>query len=64
MGTKAAAASQFVEATGRPAGIGSLADAVGVLAGESGTTVTIAEPGLRWRSEQPDEGVVMKEVLA
>ena len=54
MGTKAAAACQFVEATGRPASIGSLADAVGVLAGETGTTVTIAEPGLRWRSEQPD----------
>jgi carbamate kinase len=48
-GRKAEAACRFVEATGRPAAIGSSADAVGVLAGETGTTVTIAEPGLQWR---------------
>ena len=54
MATKAEAACRFVEATGRRASIGSLADAVGVLAGETGTTITVAEQGLRWRSEQSD----------
>jgi hypothetical protein len=44
MGPKAEAACRFVEATGRPATIGSLTAATAVLAGTAGTTVTVASP--------------------
>jgi carbamate kinase len=57
MGIKAEAACRFVEATGRSAAIGALADAARVLAGEAGTTITIAEPGLRWRSDQAEDAL-------
>ena len=40
MGPKVEAACRFVEATGGTAGIGSLEDAVRIVAGEAGTTVT------------------------
>lgn len=40
MGPKVDACRRFVAATGRPAAIGALADAVAVLAGANGTTVT------------------------
>lgn len=40
MGPKVEAACRFVEATGRPAGIGALADAARIALGEAGTLVT------------------------
>ena len=40
MGPKVEAACRFAEATGRPAALGQLADAVALLAGTAGTTVT------------------------
>jgi carbamate kinase len=42
MGPKVEAACRFVEATGGTAGIGSLDDAVAILAGEAGTTISPA----------------------
>ncbi|HLY81967.1 MAG TPA: carbamate kinase [Acidimicrobiales bacterium] len=53
MGPKAEAACRFVEATGRPAAIGSLTAAAAVLAGTAGTTVTVAVAGLQWRTPPP-----------
>ena len=44
MGPKVDAACRFVAATGRPAGIGRLADGASILRGEAGTWVC-AEPG-------------------
>jgi carbamate kinase len=46
MGPKVEAACRFVEATGREATIGALADAAAVLAGDSGTRVTLHTAGL------------------
>ncbi len=40
MGPKIAGCRQFVAATGRPAAIGALSDAVAVIAGTAGTTIT------------------------
>jgi carbamate kinase len=40
MGPKIEAVCRFVEATGKPAAIGQLSDAQGLLAGEAGTLVT------------------------
>jgi carbamate kinase len=39
MGPKIDAACRFAEATGRPAAIGKLADAQGLLAGTAGTVI-------------------------
>lgn len=39
MGPKVEAACRFVEATGKPAGIGSLADALSILGGQAGTLI-------------------------
>jgi carbamate kinase len=46
MGPKVDAACRFAVATGKPAAIGALADLVKILAGEAGTTITVAETGL------------------
>ena len=43
MGPKVEACIRFVEASGRPAAIGALADAVGILAGRAGTTISSSE---------------------
>lgn len=45
MGPKAAACARFTGATGRPSGIGALADAAAILRGESGTTITASRTG-------------------
>ncbi len=45
MGPKVAAASTFVRATGKRAAIGALADAVGLVAGTAGTSVTPGDEG-------------------
>jgi carbamate kinase len=44
MGPKIEAVCRFVEATGRPAAIGRLADAQALLAGGAGTMVRCAQP--------------------
>jgi carbamate kinase len=49
MGPKVAAACRFVEATGRPAAIGALADFAGIVTGESGTTIALPERELVFR---------------
>jgi carbamate kinase len=46
MGPKVAAACRFTTATGRPAAIGALADLERILAGDAGTTVSLAERGI------------------
>jgi carbamate kinase len=46
MGPKIEAACRFVEATGRPAAIGALADAARIVAGNAGTRVTSAPVGV------------------
>jgi carbamate kinase len=46
MGPKAAAAGQFASRTGRRAAIGSLADAVGLVAGRAGTQVRMSRAAL------------------
>jgi carbamate kinase len=48
MGPKVEAACRFARETGHFAGIGSLADAAGLLAGETGTRVTTEQDGIEW----------------
>jgi hypothetical protein len=43
---KVDAACRFAIATGKQAAISALADLEGILAGEAGTTITVAEAGL------------------
>jgi carbamate kinase len=52
MGPKAEACCRFVEATGRPAVIGSLADAEAVLRGERGTEVVEGPQPTEWRPDK------------
>jgi len=49
MGPKVEAAASFVRATGRPAGIGALADAEAILRGERGTRVSGDGAGISYR---------------
>lgn len=49
MGPKVEAAATFVDATGRPAAIGALADAAAILRGERGTQVTAEAEGIAFR---------------
>jgi carbamate kinase len=51
MGPKAEACCRFVEATGRPAVIGSLADAEAVLRGDRGTEVVKGPHATEWRHD-------------
>jgi carbamate kinase len=51
MGPKAEACCRFVEATGRPASIGSLADAEAVLRGDRGTQVIDGSHVTEWRKD-------------
>jgi len=51
MGPKAEACCRFVEATGRRASIGSLADAEAVVQGDRGTWVVDGSRATEWRSE-------------
>jgi carbamate kinase len=44
MGPKVEACIRFVRASGQPAAIGALADAVAILAGQAGTTISAARP--------------------
>jgi carbamate kinase len=46
MGPKVDAARRFARATGRPAAIGALGDVERIIAGEAGTLVSVAEPGI------------------
>ena len=46
MGPKVQACIRFVTASGRPAAIGALADAAGILAGRAGTTISAARPAV------------------
>jgi len=46
MGPKVQACIRFVTASGRPAAIGALADAAGILAGRAGTTISAARPAM------------------
>jgi carbamate kinase len=46
MGPKVDAACSFAAATGKKAAIGALADLEKILAGEAGTTISVAEPGV------------------
>jgi carbamate kinase len=48
MGPKVQAACRFANATGKPAAIGALADLESILAGQAGTTVSIADSGLAY----------------
>jgi carbamate kinase len=48
IGPKVQAACRFAEATGNRAAIGALADLGRILAGEAGTTVSVAEAGIVW----------------
>lgn len=48
MAPKMAAASEFVEKTGRIAGIGQLKDAARIIAGSAGTTIAPESAGIRW----------------
>jgi carbamate kinase len=48
MGPKVEAACRFAEQTGRPAAIGALADAAGIVAGTAGTTVDPAATAVEW----------------
>jgi len=48
MGPKVQAACWFARATGNRAAIGALADLGAILAGEAGTTVTLAEPAIQY----------------
>ncbi|HET6793103.1 MAG TPA: carbamate kinase [Acidimicrobiales bacterium] len=50
MAPKVEGACRFVEATGRPAFIGPLADPVGVLAGRTGTRIGDDVTGITWRT--------------
>jgi carbamate kinase len=53
MGPKVQACARFTSATGHPSSIGALADAVAVLSGAAGTTITIeptGDPGARVRA--------------
>jgi carbamate kinase len=56
MGPKVEAACRFVDATGNRAAIGALADLERILAGEAGTTVSLAESGITCARE-PAAGV-------
>jgi hypothetical protein len=56
MGPKAEACIRFVTASGRPAAIGALTDAAGILAGRAGTTIRAARPG-RGQWPGPDSRV-------
>jgi carbamate kinase len=48
MGPKVEAACRFVEATGHRAAIGALGDIERILAGEAGTTVSLAASGMTY----------------
>jgi carbamate kinase len=48
MGPKVQAACRFANATGKRAAIGALADLADIIAGEAGTTISTAEPGLAY----------------
>ncbi|MCY1296337.1 Carbamate kinase 1 [compost metagenome] len=48
MGPKVQAASEFAQATGKVAVIGSLADIEAIVQGKAGTRVTTAKPGLSY----------------
>jgi carbamate kinase len=48
MGPKVEAACRFVQATGKDAAIGALADLGKIMAGEAGTTVTSKEKAVRY----------------
>ncbi|MGR8941310.1 MAG: carbamate kinase [Gammaproteobacteria bacterium] len=48
MAPKMAAACEFVEKTGRIAGIGQLKDAARIIAGSGGTTITAETAGISW----------------
>jgi carbamate kinase len=50
MGPKMEACCQFVTTTSRPAAIGALTDAVAILAGTAGTTITSSADTLAGRS--------------
>ena len=50
MAPKVRGACRFALATGRPAYIGALGDPAGVLAGRSGTRVSLGESRIRWRA--------------
>jgi len=52
MGPKVEAACDFAERTGRPASIGALEEIGRILAGEAGTTISTAAPGLSWYPER------------
>ena len=48
-GAKVEAACEFVEATGRLAGIGDLEDALAIIEGQAGTVITSGIDGIKLR---------------
>ncbi|MFN0155330.1 MAG: carbamate kinase [Gaiella sp.] len=62
MGPKIDAAIRFVEATGKEAAIGSLADAAAVLTGEAGTRIHAGDPNIHRRKEPGHDPLVVRRL--
>jgi carbamate kinase len=60
MGPKVEAACRFAKATGKAAAIGALADLERILAGQAGTTISVAEGGFTCATTGPLAGAARR----